>query len=711
MRPVPRPAGCDRLARAGWMGSMEREDGEDFGRYRLVRMLGQGGMAEVYLGEVTGLGLFRKRVAIKRLLPHYQRNQRFVTMMGDEANIAAAIRHPNVAQVLDFGEVDGQHFIAMEYVDGPDLSTALRRLREAGHTLPVAAALYITQCVAAGLHAAHTLKAPDGRALTVVHRDVSPHNILVSYEGAVKLIDFGVAKAENNSTKTKSGVIKGKLQYMSPEQAQAEPLDGRADVFSLGMTLYKLLTGRLPFTGRNEYQIYDQILRKTPAPPRAWVPDLPERVDAIVMRALRKDPARRFDSAGDMARVLQLALWDIDADYGPHELAALLDASRPASERADAQAPPEDDEDFVSVERSEPSVAKALVLADEDIDRLTQVSASLAGSMSADAAWDGPHDPHQHDPHQAETQAMHSIVEHDARRAAQDTVQIADDHRDTDAVPLTDGRSDAPARTVVESVNPADAHAHASGSMHRALTQPNLTAVPRKTQTSPALTPTAEKEAPRRSAWPLVITLLLSAVAGLLLFFALEPDGPTLIGPSARPVALPGATDGEPSVTQIGNPPKETPISAPPTNAIPLDAGPAAQPDARPSSAAPGQVDSATPPSATPLSAAPITESPPSAAPATAPPSVAPPTAPATAAPKSVRTRRPRPRNGYLTINALPWAKVEIDGKRLAKTTPIRRYAIKPGPHSIRLIGPDGSPVTKRVTVRAGRTSSVVHKF
>ena len=184
---------------------MERSEAENFGRYRLVRMLGQGGMAEVYLGEVTGLGLFRKRVAIKRLLPHYQLNQRFVAMMRDEANIAAAIRHPNVAQVLDFGEVDGQHFIAMEYVDGPDLSSVLRRLRDAGHTLPVPAALYITQCVAAGLHAAHTLKAPDGRALTVIHRDVSPHNILVSYEGAVKLIDFGVAKAETTAPRPRAG--------------------------------------------------------------------------------------------------------------------------------------------------------------------------------------------------------------------------------------------------------------------------------------------------------------------------------------------------------------------------------------------------------------------------------------------------------------------------------------------------------------------------
>ncbi|MCA9559856.1 MAG: serine/threonine protein kinase, partial [Myxococcales bacterium] len=351
---------------------MEQSGSPNFGRYRLLRRLGQGGMAEVYLAEVAGLGQFRKRIAIKRLLPHYAANERFVSMLRDEAKIAAAIRHPHVAAVLDFGEVEGQHYIAMEYIHGVDLATVLRTLRDRDQLMPIAAAVYVARCVAEGLEAAHTLRdASTGKALAVIHRDVSPHNILVSFEGAVKLIDFGVAKAENNSTKTRSGVIKGKLQYMSPEQAQAHEVDGRSDVFSLGMTLYKLLTGRLPFTGRNEYQIYDQILRKEPSPPRAFVPELPERIDAVVTRALRKDPERRFQSAAEMARVLQLSLWDVDPEYGPHELAALLQEIAPSSADYD----PEVDDDFGTQDSSPlPEVAP---LADEEVDRLTRVGPAV----------------------------------------------------------------------------------------------------------------------------------------------------------------------------------------------------------------------------------------------------------------------------------------------------------------------------------------------
>lgn len=305
---------------------MDPETPRAFGRYQMVRRIGQGGMAEVYLAEVVGLGGFRKKVAIKRLLPHYAQNERFVTMLEDEARIAAAIRHPHVAEVLDFGSVGGQHFIAMEYIEGVDLATVLRSFRLRDSLLPLPAAIYIARCTAEGLNAAHALRDAEGRPQEVIHRDVSPHNILISYEGAVKLIDFGVAKAANNSTKTRSGVIKGKLQYMSPEQAQAQVLDARADIFSLGMTLYKMLTGRLPFTGQNEYQVYDQILRKKPIPPRRLMPEIPERVDAIVQKALRKNRARRFQTGQEMAELLDVALGEVDPDYGARELGELISA-------------------------------------------------------------------------------------------------------------------------------------------------------------------------------------------------------------------------------------------------------------------------------------------------------------------------------------------------------------------------------------------------
>ncbi len=345
---------------------MESETPRSFGRYQMVRRIGQGGMAEVYLAEVVGLGGFRKKVAIKRLLPHYAQNERFVTMLEDEARIAAAIRHPNVAEVLDFGSVGGQHFIAMEYIDGVDLATVLRGFRLRDTLLPLPAALYIARGVAEGLHAAHALKDADGRPQEVIHRDVSPHNILISYEGAVKLIDFGVAKAANNSTKTRSGVIKGKLQYMSPEQAQAQALDGRADIFSLGMTLYKMLTGRLPFTGQNEYQVYDQILRKKPVPPRRLMAEIPERVDAIVLKALRKSRDRRFQTAQEMADLLDVALAEIDVDYGARELGELLSGERPQPSTVENLY----EEDFIA---SVSGVDAQDEVDDRVIDRLTDV--------------------------------------------------------------------------------------------------------------------------------------------------------------------------------------------------------------------------------------------------------------------------------------------------------------------------------------------------
>lgn len=346
---------------------MDPETPRTFGRYQMVRRIGQGGMAEVYLAEVVGLGGFRKKVAIKRLLPHYAQNERFVTMLEDEARIAAAIRHPHVAEVLDFGSVGGQHFIAMEYIDGVDLATVLRGFRLRDSLLPLPAALYVARCVADGLNAAHALRDAEGRPQEVIHRDVSPHNILISYEGAVKLIDFGVAKAANNSTKTRSGVIKGKLQYMSPEQAQAQVLDARADIFSLGMTLYKMLTGRLPFTGQNEYQVYDQILRKKPIPPRRLMPEIPERVDAIVQKALRKNRARRFQTGAEMAELLDVALGEVDPDYGARELGELISAEMVAPST------PENlyEEDFIA---SESGVDGPDEGGDErEIDRLTDM--------------------------------------------------------------------------------------------------------------------------------------------------------------------------------------------------------------------------------------------------------------------------------------------------------------------------------------------------
>lgn len=357
----------------------------EFGRYRLIRPLGRGGMAEVHLAESVGPMNFRKQVAIKRLLPQYAQNKRYVQMLMDEARIAGAINHPNVVQVIDLGQVDAVHYIAMEFVNGVDLACVLQTLRVQQRPLPLAVALHIARCVGRGLHAAHTLVDADGLPMRVVHRDVSPHNVLLSMDGEVKLIDFGVAKAETNLTMTRSGVIKGKLQYMSPEQARAEPVDCRADIFSLGMTLYKMLVGRLPFSGTNEFQIYDEILRKKAAPPSLHRLDVPERVDALVLRSLRKLADERFQTADEMARVIDRALAALEPGYGAPELAAWMAHDLPQDQRF---SPPEDD-DFRSFDAPTPAPVSAGSFDDARIERLTRIEEGEALMPTVRAVIDG----------------------------------------------------------------------------------------------------------------------------------------------------------------------------------------------------------------------------------------------------------------------------------------------------------------------------------
>ncbi len=371
------------------MGDIQRGMKQDFGRYQLLRLIGTGGMAEVYLAEDKQTG---RQVALKTLLPHYAANRRFVEMMRDEARIAGAIQHPHVAGILDFGVQGDRYFIVMEFIDGVDLASILRSLKSRGERLPLGASLYITAAIAEGLQAAHNLRDSQGQFQGVIHRDLSPHNILISRRGEVKLIDFGVAKAKSNTTETKSGVIKGKLQYMSPEQAQAKEIDARADIFSLGMTLYKMVTGTLPFKGQNEYQIYDQILRRKPRPPRELFEDLPDLVDAIILKSLRKNVDRRFNNAADMSRVLRIALSQEPSSYGPRELVQFL------SERIfnqEIQEESEQGDDFSSAQESsisstltppdsgvEVQLAQALAMADLSSEPLAEFPSVLPEQLS-----------------------------------------------------------------------------------------------------------------------------------------------------------------------------------------------------------------------------------------------------------------------------------------------------------------------------------------
>src|SRR5499427_3644083 len=279
------------------------------GRYTLLRSLGAGGMAELFLARADGIEGFAKLVALKRILPHKATNERFVRMLLNEARLVAGLDHPNIAQVHDVGLSHGEYFFAMEYVHGQDLAHILHHAPH--HKLHLENALHIAIGVCAGLHCAHIARDATGRALDIVHRDVSPSNVLVSYRGAVKLVDFGVAKAATLVSETREGVIKGKYGYMSPEQCLGDALDRRSDVFAVGILLWEMTVGRRLYMFKGELASLQRIVYVDAPRPSKFVPQYPEPLEHIVMRALARDPRQRYQSAEQ----LQLDLEQFALDH------------------------------------------------------------------------------------------------------------------------------------------------------------------------------------------------------------------------------------------------------------------------------------------------------------------------------------------------------------------------------------------------------------
>jgi serine/threonine protein kinase len=279
------------------------------GRYTLLRSLGAGGMAELFLARADGIEGFAKLVALKRILPHKATNERFVRMLLNEARLVAGLDHPNIAQVHDIGLEHGEYFFAMEYVHGQDLARVLHRA--ARHRLHLENALHIAIGVCAGLHCAHIARDSTGRPLDIVHRDVSPSNVLVSYQGAVKLVDFGVAKAATLVSETREGVIKGKYGYMSPEQCLGDALDRRSDVFAVGILLWEMTVGRRLFMFKGELASLQRIVYADAPRPSSHDPDYPRQLEHIVMRALARDARQRYQSAEQ----LQLDLEQFALDH------------------------------------------------------------------------------------------------------------------------------------------------------------------------------------------------------------------------------------------------------------------------------------------------------------------------------------------------------------------------------------------------------------
>src|ERR1041385_8660762 len=256
------------------------------GRYELLSLLAEGGMGEVYLARARSVGGFEKLVVIKRSLPALAAQYE---PLYAEARLVATLHHTNIVQVLDVDTDGPTVFIAMEFLHGQDVRALIKRSWSRGQRLPLDQTLTIVLAMCAGLHYAHDKRDADGAPLEIVHRDVSPSNVFVTYDGGVKLIDFGIAKATTLPSETQLGTIKGKPGYMSPEQCQAEPLDRRSDLFCVGIMLYEMTTGQRPFSGESENLLYSAISEGTPKPPTAIDPTYPPALEAIVLKALAKD--------------------------------------------------------------------------------------------------------------------------------------------------------------------------------------------------------------------------------------------------------------------------------------------------------------------------------------------------------------------------------------------------------------------------------------
>ena len=291
---------------------------ETLGSYDLVRHLATGGMAEIWLARQSGPGGFDRELAIKRILPHLAREKRFVSMFLDEARIASGLRHPNIVQIYELGEADGEFFIAMEYIEGADLADLLDEAETSGIEFPIAISVRIIADILAALDFAHDFRV-DGVPQHIVHRDVSPHNVLIGTDGIIKLVDFGIAHAVERHAKTETGLVKGKLSYMAPEQIEQAAVDRRADVFAAGVLLYELLTNKPPF-GR-ELAAVNQILNDDPDDPRLLRPDLPDELVPILFRALEKEPGRRYPTAQAMLEDLEEVLRSFDKYVSPKHVA------------------------------------------------------------------------------------------------------------------------------------------------------------------------------------------------------------------------------------------------------------------------------------------------------------------------------------------------------------------------------------------------------
>lgn len=296
-------------------------------RYRVIEKLESGGMAEVFRAESEGLQGFRKQVAIKRVLPHLSEKKKFIAMFLDEARISAQLSHSNCVQVFDIGVGDQAYFIVMEFVDGANLKAIAESLKKQGKDFPVPAAAFIAQEICKGLSYAHELTDNAGNALGVVHRDMSPPNVLVTKYGEVKIVDFGLAKASSQLEKSEPGIIKGKFSYLSPEAAMGQDVDARTDIFAVGIILWELLAGSRLFLGDTDFQTVKKVQQSNVPPISQINRKVPPELERIVNRSLAKDPQARYGTARELGQDLIRFLYSYGQAVGTFDIATIVQST------------------------------------------------------------------------------------------------------------------------------------------------------------------------------------------------------------------------------------------------------------------------------------------------------------------------------------------------------------------------------------------------
>ena len=293
-------------------------------RYRVLDRLASGGMAEVFIAESAGIEGFKKKVAIKRVLPHLSEKKRFIAMFLDEARLSAHLSHSNVVQVFDIGVGDNTYFIVMEYVNGADLKQVIQGVRDQGRPFPIEAAIYVCAKMCEGLAYAHEATGEHGEALHVVHRDISPPNVLISEHGEIKIVDFGLAKASTQLEKSEAGIIKGKFSYLAPEAAHGEEVDARADIFAVGIILWEMLAGRRLFQGKSDYETVKQVQAAEIPPISQICPDADDHLESILRRALARERDARYGSARAFGADLTRYLYKLARPVSAFDIAELV---------------------------------------------------------------------------------------------------------------------------------------------------------------------------------------------------------------------------------------------------------------------------------------------------------------------------------------------------------------------------------------------------